>query len=277
MGDGGRAACAHARRAHQDTLRRIERALSQRLYLVHRQVDDELKQTFAVLGSTGNVYAVVVGSQPACTCPDHAKGNLCKHILFVFLRVLRVSSTNPVVWQTALLTAELREIFASAPSVGAAPLASAAVRRTWSHVSGVPPNDEGPVAAAPIERKPVSGPCPICFEDMEDEASAAGRRPAEATVWCKATCGQSLHASCFRQWTAHSKGAPTCPYCRSAWEGAGDGTGSARGGGGGAQAAGPGGYINLGELQPGTEVNPAPFTSFHGGARRGSWARWRRW
>ena len=54
-------------RPTQDTLVRIERALSQRLYLVHRQVQDEHQQRFAVLGSTDNVYEVVVWKQPACT------------------------------------------------------------------------------------------------------------------------------------------------------------------------------------------------------------------
>jgi len=82
-------------RPTQDALVRIERALSQHLYLVHRQVQDEHKQRFAVLGSTGHVYDVEIGKQPACTCPDHASGKLCKHILFVFLRVLRVARTNP--------------------------------------------------------------------------------------------------------------------------------------------------------------------------------------
>ena len=89
----------------KDIVARIERALSQRLFLVGRQVSPQL-QSFAVLGSTGNVYDVVISQTPSCTCPDHAKGNLCKHILFVFLRVLRLSRDNPLVWQTALLASE---------------------------------------------------------------------------------------------------------------------------------------------------------------------------
>ena len=44
--------------------------------------------------TTGHVYDVEIGKQAACTCPDHASGKLCTHILFVFLRVLRVARTN---------------------------------------------------------------------------------------------------------------------------------------------------------------------------------------
>lgn len=56
------------------------------------------------------VYDVTISRHPHCTCPDHAKGNLCKHILFVLLRVLKLSTSNPLVWQKALLTKEVRKV-----------------------------------------------------------------------------------------------------------------------------------------------------------------------
>ena len=54
------------------------------------------------------VYQVTVGKHPDCTCPDFQKGNLCKHYLFVMLRVLRLDQTDPLVWQKALLKSEVR-------------------------------------------------------------------------------------------------------------------------------------------------------------------------
>lgn len=39
---------------------RIERALSQRMYLIARQDKSELEKVFTVLGSIGNVYEVRV-------------------------------------------------------------------------------------------------------------------------------------------------------------------------------------------------------------------------
>jgi uncharacterized Zn finger protein len=77
------------------------------------------KQIFAVKGSTGaHIYKVEISHRPSCTCPDHAEGHSCKHILFIFLRVLRVrlGRKNPVIWQKALKTKELQDIFAVAPA-----------------------------------------------------------------------------------------------------------------------------------------------------------------
>ena len=236
----------------KDIVARIERALSQRLFLVGRQVSPQL-QSFAVLGSTGNVYDVVISQTPSCTCPDHAKGNLCKHILFVFLRVLRLSRDNPLVWQTALLASEVHDILRDAPAMmSRAPLASAAVRSTYSQVSGVKSEGLSPAAeTSGVVRKPFEGmPCPICFEDMHEAAGSGACAKAEETVWCKATCGQSLHALCWRQYARHKESGAnwtpaTCPYCRSPWQM----LGAADNGAGSAARTGPDGYLNLGRLQ----------------------------
>jgi len=84
---------------------RIDRALEQQMFLISKQGDEEchanLKCTFVVLGSTGNVYDVIIQRVPHCTCPDHANGNLCKHILFVLLKVMRVPSDSLLIYQEA--------------------------------------------------------------------------------------------------------------------------------------------------------------------------------
>lgn len=36
-----------------------------------------------IVGTTGNLYEVVIGLVPRCTCPDSQKGNQCKHIIYV--------------------------------------------------------------------------------------------------------------------------------------------------------------------------------------------------
>ena len=45
------------------------------------------------------VYTVKVCRHPSCTCPDFNKGHLCKHVLFVMMRVLKQPVTNPLIWQ----------------------------------------------------------------------------------------------------------------------------------------------------------------------------------
>lgn len=160
------------------------------------------EETVELAGSTGNVYTVVVARQPTCDCPHARGGNQCKHVLYVLSRVLR--APYEYVYQLALLSTELKEIFAGAPP---------AVRDGKEEEE-----EEGGDRGG--KRKPVEGDCPICFCEME--AAGGG---AEAVVWCRAACGQNIHEGCFETWAATKRrqggggGEVTCPYCRSVWKG----------------------------------------------------------
>lgn len=98
-----------------------------------------------------------------------------------------------LVYQLALLSSELRDIFDAAP-----------------------PIDEP--ADAPGEsdkRKPIEGDCPICYSELESGGGDAGN-----IVWCRAACGQNMHQLCFETWArTKASGKVTCPMCRSQWEG----------------------------------------------------------
>jgi hypothetical protein len=144
-------------------------------------------------GSTGNIYNVCIARKPSCDCPHAMKGHQCKHWIYVMSRVLRAKFEH--VYQLALLSSELRDIFA-----------------------GAPPPPDGTAADCDKHRKPVEGDCPICFNEMDANA--------EAVVWCKAACGQNIHKQCFEMWAATKRQASigtaadvTCPYCRSVWQG----------------------------------------------------------
>lgn len=147
-----------------------------------------------VSGSTGNVYNVTIARQPTCDCPHARAGNQCKHTIFVLKKVLRAK--QHYVYQLALLSEELRDIFATCPRTGLAD------------------SDEKTNTEEDMQRKPIDGDCPICFEEM---ASGPGK---EALVWCKAACGQNIHRQCFDMWatTKRQTSKITCPYCRSQWE-----------------------------------------------------------
>lgn len=55
----------------------------------------------------------------------------------------------------------------------------------------------------PGTRKPVEGECAICFMDMKEK---------EKIVWCQYGCGNNLHGSCFKKWSATCGQAVTCVY-----------------------------------------------------------------
>nr|CAG8536198.1 4169_t:CDS:2 [Entrophospora candida] len=211
---------------------RIERAMSQRMFLVDRSEVNELHHEFVVLGSVGNVYNIEISTLPKCNCPDFAvNGNFCKHILFVYLKVLRVNPDSNYIYQKALLTSELRQIFQNAapnPTV----LASQKVRDQYAKIIGGVDSSSDDASIGKRPRQPIEGDCPICYETLLE---------TEKLVWCKDSCGNNVHEVCFNQWKSskHSSGNEiTCVYCRNKWEDESKIISSSNDG-----------YINLGEAQ----------------------------
>lgn len=120
---------------------RIQRAFEHRLYLIEQRMINVGQGSpkgceFFVLGATGNVYTVILDSKPSCTCPDAARGNTCKHFLFVMLRVLKLPQSDARVWQKAYLSSELQDLLnISATNEGV--LASQSVRQRFLEITGM--------------------------------------------------------------------------------------------------------------------------------------------
>jgi len=211
----------------KNILDRVGRVMSQRFFMIHRRREgDEPCEEFKVLGSTGNVYTVIIGRSPSCDCPDASRGNHCKHILFVFLKVLQVPQTSGLWYQKALLTSELQSIFAGAPRAPTA-LANTRVRDAYACAMG-----SAPTPTSSDSKRRIPGPedsCPICYEDMHGISQ-------DKLVFCE-ECGNALHTECFAQWR-RSTPQLTCVWCRAKWPmGAKDGAGA---------KSTSEGYINLG-------------------------------
>lgn len=175
-----------------------ERATTQRFFVLSRirsSTDGCPEEHLEITGSTGNIYNVHIARQPTCDCPHSRAGNQCKHVTFVLSRVLRAK--YEYVYQLALLSDELREIFRTAPA---------------------PVGDQASSGVTNKNRKPIEGDCPICFEEMKEGPGN------EKLVWCKAACGQNIHRQCFNTWakTKRQNAGPSakvpCPYCRSTFE-----------------------------------------------------------
>jgi hypothetical protein len=170
-----------------------ERALTQRLTVLSRErcgSEDMPEEKVVVAGSTGNVYTISIGLVPSCDCPYAKKGNQCKHIICVMLRVLK--AREEVAYQLALISSELREVMKNAPPI-----------------PGVETDDTDGTEMTDGNRKPIEGECPICYDNLGDK---------EVIVYCRASCGNNVHKTCMRSWMAASHGKATCPYCRAKWE-----------------------------------------------------------
>eukprot|EP00928_Gymnodinium_smaydae_P037032 TRINITY_DN25778_c0_g1_i2.p1 TRINITY_DN25778_c0_g1~~TRINITY_DN25778_c0_g1_i2.p1 ORF type:complete len:443 (-),score=70.53 TRINITY_DN25778_c0_g1_i2:62-1390(-) len=205
------------RRAAAGTDDRIERALSQRLYLLERRVGQDVgdtpQTTFMVMGSTGNVYEVLVGTSPCCSCPDfQRRQSPCKHILFVWIRVLRLDADDPRIWQKRLRVADVREVLERrrAPAVERGVHAPKDVKDRYKHTFGSQEpqeEEEAPATSGRLRKMLDEDDCPICYEAMDSQEEARG-----LITYCSC-CGSNLHKDCMSRWQQASKNAD-CPICR---------------------------------------------------------------
>jgi len=246
----------------QKVYERIVRAKSQRMFMISAETINEITRKYAVLGSTGNVYNVEIGIIPSCSCPDHMKGNTCKHILLIFLKVLKVPAKSSYIYQKALLTSEVREIFDAAPPTLIGVLANATVRKAYAQKTGKEFDDE---CEEKGKQRPLEGDCPVCMEDFTEE----GTRPEQIT-FCK-ECGNNIHKVCLREWKngCRRNGNPvTCVYCRADWV---DDTAPASG----ACGRSTEGYMNLAAEQGmSRERDSSTYSSWHD-YHHGGWGGWR--
>ncbi|MFS7962621.1 putative transferase chromatin regulator PHD family [Helianthus anomalus] len=178
---------------------RVLRALEHRLRLLHRSNSD-----FFVLGATGNVYTVNLSPAPTCTCPDRTTP--CKHILFVYIRVLSVSLDDPCLWRTTLRPNQLTRLLSAPVSFDA--VAGVAIRQRFQemYLQRAATHPDGKV---PPVRAEEGTACPICLEEM-------GREDRKL-VAC-ATCKNPIHEDCLLAWKRSSRRRSTsCVICRARW------------------------------------------------------------
>eukprot|EP00929_Paragymnodinium_shiwhaense_P052184 TRINITY_DN26147_c0_g1_i2.p1 TRINITY_DN26147_c0_g1~~TRINITY_DN26147_c0_g1_i2.p1 ORF type:complete len:547 (+),score=21.67 TRINITY_DN26147_c0_g1_i2:196-1836(+) len=182
------------------TSERMGRALEQRMYLLEQMdlnSDHGPSKQFEVLGSTGNAYTVRIGALVSCSCPDALKGFVCKHQLFVFLRVLRAPRSSALIYQRALLSSERVELFAAVRSFQAETNAVAIQPVREAYKESKNPRD-------PVQHRGLaSDDCPICYEELAQEALKV----------CK-TCRNAVHEACLTKWSLARVGRVSCPSCR---------------------------------------------------------------
>ncbi|KIJ23990.1 hypothetical protein M422DRAFT_39338 [Sphaerobolus stellatus SS14] len=240
---------------------RVDRVMTQRFFMIERKREDgELREEFKVLGSTGNVYTVLIDNVPSCNCPDAMKGNHCKHILFIFLKVLSVPLHSHTYYQKALLSTELETIFANAREAPNA-LTNGRIKAAYAKVTGRDKEakeleDKAAEAEKNKKRIPEEGDdCPICYEEIHGT-------DIKTLTFCE-ECGNGLHQECFRQWAMKTKPA-TCVFCRAEWKQA---SAAVAGSSTAGAVVGEDGYLNLASVAGLSPVRDT--TSYYDGPRRG--------
>ena len=150
-------------------------------------------------------YKVQIGSSMKCSCKAKG-GGPCLHLLFVLLKILRVPPENPFLWQGSLLDNEIDQVLRGRFQV-------AASKR--KRAGGADAGKDG-VQAKAIEPGDV---CAICQEDLCDDEGEILTEHGPL-VYCKQSCGNSVHAKCMKVWAEHKASVGdkvTCPFCREDW------------------------------------------------------------
>lgn len=180
-----------------DTLARKNRAFNEPIYLLNmKKSESEYEKIFNVVGTSGKIYVVTIGENLNCTCPDCTiRNNLCKHIYFIMLRVMKVKDvTKRKINKETLLT-----YFDKMPKFLSDDLK---YDKQTKHNYNIHIKEE-------VTQK-LDDICPICLTDICDE-------PLSSLCYCKYGCGKSVHKECFDVWTKSGINSGVCIFCRAKW------------------------------------------------------------
>ena len=177
---------------------RRQRSLTEPIYLLKmKPIKNKFMREFNVVGTSGEIYTVKINQNPSCSCPDNeCNGNICKHIYFIFLRVMNSwGNIKSKYKQEKLLT-----IFKNIPHFISDDIAynNAAKNNFANHFK-----------EKTIITQKLGDICPICLIDIDTKSNLID--------YCKYGCGKSVHKVCFNMWNKSSK-SNTCVFCRSNWE-----------------------------------------------------------
>ncbi|CCF53653.1 hypothetical protein NDA11_003606 [Ustilago hordei] len=210
----------HFGKLDSDTIKRIAKAHLERMYLIHRFRRDQqtLQETFDVSGSTGNVYKVTVARHVNCSCMDFSlRRKVCKHLLFVYLKVLRLPGSLPVYKSIRLSEDQVAQVFAKAlQNPIAEAMARPELRKAWETAVGYQPSPsdstyEEPAAPQGKRLIPTEGDvCGVCYEDLEPGS-------VEGLEFCLKSCGRPIHTDCLQTWFNTRGYDRTCIWCRAKW------------------------------------------------------------
>lgn len=194
---------------------------------------------FRVFGTAGTAYECDVSEFPACSCPEFVEArraghgspgaHVCGHLTWLLVRVLGVSTDDPVLCQTALTQRELAGILAPRKNMQA----------------------EGGLGT--LEPDESTRACPVCRSAIVDATSAGTtsfdesltpknsnpveggkKQQSDAKVLvapCPNGCAGFVHASCTRRFAemrnemegikraagCETTMAATCPLCETGW------------------------------------------------------------
>lgn len=174
---------------------RKERAKSQSIFLIEEVCKSEKERLYVMMGSTGNIYNVIISNTTSCTCPDSSKNHKrCKHIYFVLLKIMNTEDDKK-----EYSDEDLQQMFLNATIKIDSIYASKEIVNAYSKIKD---NSESKT----VNKKDTDDLCPICLDDLDN---------GEELDFCKYSCGKNIHKGCFNMWIKAKK--PACVFCQHNW------------------------------------------------------------
>ena len=177
------------------------RGTTQNLFLIESlKANEQYERKYIVMGSTGNIYNVVIKNIPECSCPDYStRHKRCKHIYFILLRVMKIEDED----QEEYTNNELLEMFKNIPHVTNNLLVDGKTKQKYDTLKN---NNKLDPKSQDVTKKGTDDLCPICLDDLEN---------GDDLDHCKFSCGKSIHKVCYSMWT--KKKAANCIFCGANW------------------------------------------------------------
>lgn len=213
----------------------VEEITNERFFLLTKKGST----VFVLKNTSDTTFTVVIGQSMMCSCGGGlARGKSCHHILFVVLKVLRISIDNPLAWQLSMVDSEVDQILSGAyiarnvsssngdgTVVPSSQSLHSFLRKGQGHGGGTThknkknnenENRNGTSPSVKVERKELSNDptCCICMDNMTE-----GDLEEDLLCYCEVLCGTNFHRQCFRLYATYNRSENRrrpilCPICR---------------------------------------------------------------
>ena len=181
---------------------RKQRGATQNIFLIETIIDNiETERKYVVMGSTGNVYNVIIKENSECSCPDYTtRMKRCKHIYFILIRVMKSMNED----QDQYSKDELQEMFNNIPQVMNNLVVNDNIKNTYDKLK----QSDKLLKKEPtsVSQKDTSDLCPVCLDDLDN---------GDELDYCKFSCGKPIHTICYGMWT--KKHPMNCVFCKKPW------------------------------------------------------------
>jgi len=186
----------------QDIKDILEEAQQLKLYLLQ----ETGPTSFVFKDENENKLRVSIGREVICSCSPSRKDH-CIHTLYTLLKVFKIASENPLLWQGSYIDSEVADLIRLRynPQTTQPKKVGNFLKRSTK------PKLKTNTAGQQRQNLGDDDICPICHEDMKEE---------EGTTFCKKGCGNNFHFKCIMIWAQHRHNIGdliSCPMCRCDW------------------------------------------------------------